>query len=171
SKRPAPIRGGDHGTSSAVSVARKHPATAQRNPSHGGAQDEIVDERGDLVAAFAQGRDLEPDHVEPIEQILAKTSFLHSMFEVGVGGGDDADVDRERSRFAKRTDLARLQEAQQLRLEIEAELADLVEEQRSIPGASDDAWVVAVGSGKRAAAVAEQLAFEHLAGDGATVER
>ena len=106
---------------------------------------------------------MQPDDVEPVEQILAEAAVLDRLFEVGVGGGDDADVDGERRGVAERADFAGLEEAEELGLQVEAELADLVEEQRAAARGADHAGVVAVGAGERAAAVAEQLAFEHLA--------
>ena len=43
-------------------------------------------------------------------------------------------------------DLARFEEAEQLRLEVEAELADFVEEQRAVAGGADQAEA---GRGRR----------------------
>ena len=73
-------------------------------------------------------------------------------------------------RLAERADFAGLEEAEELRLEVEAELADFVEEQRAAAGGADDAGVVAVGAGEGAAAVAEELALEHVARHGGAVE-
>ena len=72
--------------------------------------------------------------------------------------------------LAERGDLAGLEKAEQLRLEVEPELADFVEEEGAFPGGADEAEVVAVGAGEGAAAVAEELAFEQVAGDGGAVE-
>ena len=104
----------------------------------GGARDEMVDERRDFVAPLAQRRDGQRDDVQPVEQILAEPALLHQALEVGVGRGDDADVDGEGVRLAERVDLAGLEEAQQLRLQVETELADLVEKQGAALGGSDE---------------------------------
>ena len=112
----------------------------------------------------------EADDVEAVEEVFAEASVADGVVEVGVGGGDDADVDGQRARFAERRDLARLEEAEELRLEVESELADLVEEERAVAGGANEAGVVAVGAGEGAAAVAEQLAFEQVARDGGAVE-
>ena len=40
----------------------------------------------------------------------------------------------QRPRFAERRDLARFEEAEELRLEVESELADFVEEERAVAG-------------------------------------
>ena len=74
-------------------------------------------------------------------------------------------------RLAERMDFVVVEEAQQLGLDVEAEVADLVEEQRAAGGGADDAGERDVGAGEGAAAVAEQLALEHVARHRAAVER
>src|SRR5204862_7950946 len=123
-----------------------------------------------FVAAFAQGPNGEADDVETIEDVFAEASNANGVFEVGVGGGDDADVDLKRALLAERRDLARFQEAQEFWLQVESEFADLVEEQGAFAGVADQAGVVAVGTGEGAAAVTEQLTFEQVARDGGAVE-
>ena len=86
---------------------------------------------GDLLAPLAQRRHVDADHAETIEQVLAELAVGHALFEIGVGGGDDADVDALGPRVADRQDLALLEEPQQLRLHVERQVADLVEEQRA----------------------------------------
>ena len=49
-------------------------------------------------------------------------------------------------RVAERLDLARLEEAQQLRLHVEAEVADLVEVERAARGGADHAGVIGGGA-------------------------
>ena len=71
---------------------------------------------------------------------------------------DHADVDVDRLRLADAPDLAAIEHAQQLRLEVERELADLVEEQRAAVRGLDQALLVAGGAGEAALRVAEQLA-------------
>ena len=64
-----------------------------------------------------------------------------------------------------------LEEAQQLGLDVEVDVGDLVEEERAAGRGADDAGERRVGAGERALAVAEQLAFEHVARHGGAVER
>ena len=73
--------------------------------------------------------------------------------------------------LAERVDFALLEEAQQLGLEVEPDVADLVEEEGAAVGAADDAREGRVGAGEGAAAVAEQLALEHVARHRGAVER
>jgi hypothetical protein len=81
-----------------------------------------------------------------------------------------ADVHARGGRLVERRDLARFEEAEQLRLEVEAELADLIEEQRAVAGASDDAEIIVIRPGECAAAMAEQLALEEMRWYGRAVE-
>ena len=99
----------------------------------------MLDERRNLLAALAQRRQLQPDDVEAVEEVLAEAALGDELFEVGVGRGDDADVDLDGLRLAERVDFVGLEEAQQLRLDVEADLGDLVEEERAAGGGADHA--------------------------------
>ena len=77
----------------------------------------------------------------------------------------DPHVDLERRRAADPLELALLEDAQQLRLDRERQLADLVEEQRAAVGPLEAARPLAVGAGEGAALVAEQLGLEQRLGD------
>jgi hypothetical protein len=68
------------------------------------------------------------------------------------------------SRAADALELALLQHAQQLGLQVERHLADLVEEQRAAVGELERAGARGDGAGERALLVAEQLALEQVLG-------
>ena len=111
------------------------------------AQEERAQVR-DLLAALAQRRHVDADDAQPVVQILAELAFGDALLEVGVGGGEHPHVDALRPRLADRHDLVLLEEAQQLRLDVERQVADFVEEQRAArppmrirPGWSDTAPV------------------------------
>ena len=59
-------------------------------------------------------------------------------------------------------DLALLQHPEQLGLEVERQVADLVEQQRALVGQLEQAGAVGGGAGERALAVAEELGLEQL---------
>src|SRR6202044_1074371 len=90
--------------------------------------------------------------------------------QVGVGGRDDADVDLDFLAAADTLNNLILQEAQQLDLEREGQIADLVEEQRTLVGVLDLADRLLDGAGKRPALVTEQLAFQQVFWNGAAVD-
>ena len=99
----------------------------------------MLDQRRNFLAPLAQRRDVDADDVEPVVEVFAEASVGDELIEVGVGGGDDADVDELRPRLAERLDLAGFEEAQQLRLRVERHLADFVEEQRAARGGANHA--------------------------------
>ena len=76
----------------------------------------MLDERRDLLAPLAQRRQPQPDDVEAVEEVFAEAPLGHEGFEVGVGGGDDADVHLDGLRLAEAVDFAGLEEPQELGL-------------------------------------------------------
>ena len=103
---------------------------------HGGLTlaDQVPDEIGNVVPAFAQRRQTHGKHVQPIVQVVAKSAVRDSFLEIAVRRGDDADVDLSRARSAEALELTLLQDAQKLGLQIERQVANLVEEQRPAMG-------------------------------------
>ncbi len=87
-----------------------------------------------------------------------------------MGGGDDAHVHLLDPRRSQRLHLAFLEDAQQLGLHRQRQLADLVEQQRAAVGLGEVAGVGAGGAGEGAAGVAEQLRLGQLVRDGRAVE-
>ena len=92
----------------------------------------MLDEQRDVLAAFAQRRQLHRDHVQSVEEIFAERRLRDHLREIGVRGGDDPNVDLDRVRIADALELAFLEDAQKLRLERRAHRRDLVEEQRAL---------------------------------------
>ena len=94
----------------------------------------MLDQRRDVVAAFAQRRQLDRDDVESVEEILLELPVRDQLPQVAVGGGDHPDVDLFGALGAERLELALLQDAQQLGLQGRAHRADFVEENRAAVG-------------------------------------
>src|SRR5438552_4065475 len=70
--------------------------------------------------------------------------------QVAVGRADDADVGAERLRVADAAHFAGFEETQQLHLDVFAQLAHFVEEQRTAVCYFKEAFMIAVGAGERA---------------------
>ena len=66
----------------------------------------------------------------------------------------------QRARAAQALELALLQHAQQLRLQLQRDLADLVEKHRAVVGQLEAADALRDRAGERAPLVPEQLALE-----------
>ena len=84
----------------------------------------------DVLRPLAQRRKQDREDAEAIVQVFAERLLADGLEQVAVGRRDDADIDFDRGRPANPLELAFLQDAEQLRLRLERELADLVEEDR-----------------------------------------
>ena len=135
------------------------------------AGEEELHQVGQVLDALAQRRDADRDDVDAVEQVLAERALAHAALEVDVGGGDQPELHLDRLAAADPLDLALLDGAQQLGLEVELQVADLVEEQRAAVGQLELADLLAHRAGERALLVAEQRALDQLAGDGGDVHR
>ena len=77
------------------------------------------------------GGQVDRHHRQPEVQVLAELAALDLGLQVAVGRGDDAHVDAISLLPPTRRISPRLEHAQQLGLQLERQLADLVEEQRA----------------------------------------
>ena len=82
----------------------------------GVAFDEFLGEHRHVFAPVAQGRDINRHDVEAEEQVFAEFLALDTLFEIAVGGGDDADVDLDGARAADALEFAFLEHAQEFGL-------------------------------------------------------
>ena len=68
-----------------------------------------------------------PGQNEPrFEKIGAKTSFLNSLVEVAVGGGNDAHVNLYGATAAQLLEFVFLKDSQQFNLRVQREFADFI---------------------------------------------
>src|SRR5438067_861490 len=88
----------------------------------------MVDEQGNVFAAVAQGWQLDTEDVQPVIEIRAETAGLHQRFKALVGRRDGPEIDLDLLVAADADDLLLLEHAQQVGLGLQADVADLVEE-------------------------------------------
>src|SRR5690606_24579862 len=112
--------------------------------------DVVIDHRRYLRPPFAKRGNAKPNNVKPVEKIFAECAVGDALLERHIGRGDDAYIDLDRALFADRLDLALLQKPEELWLNVERQVADLVEEKRSAVGRTDHTRRVGDGTGKRA---------------------
>jgi hypothetical protein len=103
------------------------------------------------------GGQLHPHDGEAVVQIEPEALVVDLAAQVAVGGGHDAHVDLACLGRPDAAHLALAQHAQQLGLQVERELAELVEEDGAAVGALEGAGVGVAGAGEGAALVAEEL--------------
>jgi hypothetical protein len=87
----------------------------------------VLRQREDVLMPFAQRRQSQDQHGEPIEEIVAEPSLAHRRYQVAVGGCDDTHVHRSRLALTDPLDLAFLEDTQQTHLGFRRHVADFVE--------------------------------------------
>src|SRR5262249_51477231 len=103
-----------------------------------------------VFATFAKRWHFERYDVQPIKQIRAKRSALDLFIQTFVGSGDYANIDLQRSVRSKRLESLFFEHTQNLRLNLEAHIANFIEEQRSAVGLFELSALRLCGSGERA---------------------
>ena len=120
--------------------------------------------------ALAQRRDAQRKHGEPVVQVGAEPAVRDLGRQIAVGRRHDPDVDPDRLVGAHALHLTLLQDAEELGLRVERQLADLVEEQRAAVGELELPGAVGDRTGERAADMAEQLALDDALGERRAVD-
>src|SRR3954468_4442962 len=133
--------------------------------------DESAEKRHDVLGTLPQRRDPEREDGEPVIQIFPEATFLGCLPQIAVRRGKDAHVDADRQRATEAGDFPLLEDAEELRLQIKRQFANLVEEERSFLRLLE-----AAGASRGRARVGallrpEQLALEELRWNRGAVHR
>ena len=123
---------------------------------------EMAREGEEIVAPFAQGRELNRKDAEPMVEILAELPGFDGFFEVTIRRGNDVKVDLAVARSADGADRATLDGIEELGLQRELHMSDFVEEDGPPVGGLEEAPLVAACVGKRALDVSEKLGFDEV---------
>ena len=122
-----------------------------------GPLDEVAGEIGKVVGSLAQGRQVEVEHVEPVEEILSEGALFDIGAEIPVRRRHDPDVELDFTGSAHRSNPVLLEHAQEFRLHGRGQLADLVEQEAAALGIDKEPGMIADRAGEGAADVAEEL--------------
>src|SRR5262249_15840239 len=95
------------------------------------AVEELRDQQPEILRPLPKGRDAELQHVEAVEEITPEMPSTPLRVKIAVRGSDDAPVPPPRRIGANGLHLRGLEHAEELRLQIERQLAELIEEKRS----------------------------------------
>ena len=131
---------------------------------------EVTRQQRHVAAPRAQRRELDARDRQAMEQVVAEAPLLHLLIEVAPRGREEAHVDGEGPLAADTGDGAALDRAEQLRLQLQRELADLVDQERAAVGALEDALAHRHRAGERPLLVPEQLRLDQVGRDGGAVE-
>jgi hypothetical protein len=113
------------------------------------------DERRNVLASQPQRRQDDRHDVEPPVKVLAERFAFDLAIQIAVAGGDHADIDAVGVGVADALELALLQNAEQLYLQIERRAVDLVEKDRAGVSRFEPAGAVVDRAGEGPANVAE----------------
>ena len=108
--------------------------------------------------------------VEPKEEVAAEGAVLHRALEVDVSCRDQAERRLDRLVAADPLDFAFLNGAQQLGLQVEPQVADLVEKQRAAAGQLELADPLLYRAGEGSAFVAKERALDQVARNGGQID-
>ena len=131
---------------------------------------EVVGQQGNILAPLFQPRQRQGDDIQAVIQIFAEGAVGHGGFEIVVGRGQDAHVDRLGARGPDRPHRLFLQHAQQLDLQCQRHIADFIQKQGAAIGGLEQADMIGGRAGKRAAQMAEQFRFKQLFWNRAAVD-
>src|SRR4051794_11883894 len=92
---------------------------------------ELLSQRGDILAMFAQRWHTDTRNVQAKQQVGAKEVLRNQFLQVAMGGGDQADIQPLALLPAQARDDGFIQKAQQLGLRGQRKFADLVEKKRA----------------------------------------
>ncbi len=119
----------------------------------------------DVAAPQAQRRQVDPEDVEAIEEVLAEAARRHLLPQVVVGRRDQPDVDGHRLVASDAFELTGLEEAQQLDLERRRGQPDLVEVESPARGLHEPPLAAGDRAGEGAPLVAKELRLEQRIGE------
>ena len=133
--------------------------------------EEVIDQMGDVIGPLPQRRQGEGDDIELEEEVLAKASLgdrapagsavVPAMMRLSKGSGSDAPSgSNRRSSIARRN----------LDLGLQAQVADLVEEESALIGQPEFPFLIPGRLGEGALEIAEELHLHHLLGHGRAVD-
>ena len=94
----------------------------------------VMQELRNVLAPIAQRRNLDADHIQPMQQVLAEVPRLHARLEILVGRRDHPHIDSHRRLTAHSIELTLREHAQEPGLQRRGHVADLVEKQGAAVG-------------------------------------
>ena len=113
---------------------------------------------------------MDGEDIQAIEEIAAEFFLRDELGEIGVGGGDDADIDANGAIAAETFEFLFLKHAKQFGLEFQRKIADFVEKECAAVCKFEAADFLRQRSRKGATLVAEELGFEQACGNGGAVD-
>ena len=122
-----------------------------------------------ILGALAQRGHTQMHDVHAVEQVLAKRSLLDQLFQVAMGGTDEAEIHGNALLATEPRDGPLLQHTEQLDLHCQRHVANFVQEQRAASGLFQQSVLESHRTGKGSPLVPEQLRLQQVLRDSAAV--
>ncbi len=122
-------------------------------------------EGNDIFVSLPERRDLKSNDVQSIIEVRAEGSVFDHLPQVFCAGGKNPNVNRKGCRRAERIDGLLLKDSQQFCLQLKRYLAYFIEKDCPAISSPEETKRAVNGTGKSSFCVAEQLAFEEVAGE------
>lgn len=123
---------------------------------------EVIQDQERITVSESERRKVDRPFVETTEEVLPEITGMFHRLEITVGRCDHAKIHRDLRLASDRQYRTFLENAEELRLELQLELADLVQEQRTMLGLTDEAEIVPVCSSEGALDMSEEERFGEL---------
>ena len=135
------------------------------------ADEKCLRQSSKILEPLAQRRHLKLHDPETVIQVAPEPAFGDFFSEVPIGGRNDARVDASLAVLADAADLVLLENAKELHLHRQRDVAHFIEQQRASLRRFEQTWPIVQRAGKRAASVAEQFTLEQGVGQRAAIHR
>ena len=120
---------------------------------------QVMGQERNILLPIPQGRKLDGKDVQPVEQVFAECLLANGLARSRLVAAITRTSTCCGVRAADTVEFALLEDAQQFRLNVERQLADFVQEDRSAVGQFEAADAAGDGAGEGPFFMAEQLAF------------
>ena len=131
---------------------------------------EEVGEEIEVGATLGELRHVYGELAKTMVEVFTEAAFGYCLLQILVGGSHKTDVDGALLGAAQRTHTTLLQGTQQLHLHLVAQIAHLIEKQRSAIGCLESSTLVGIGTREGSLLVSEELRRCHITRYGTAVE-
>ena len=125
----------------------------------------------DVLPPLAQRGNPQRQHVQPEKKIAAERAFVHGPFQIAIGRGQNSHVDGNALHASHRTNLLLLNRPQQLRLQVDWQLANFVQKYRASFSDRQQSVFRIRRPCESTADVAEQFAFDQRRHERPAIDR
>src|SRR5271157_678691 len=136
----------------------------------GEARHKKVDQEFNVFAPFAQRRDFNGKHPQPVEKVLAKLIIPNHAFQIAMRGRNQTNLNLDGLCTSEAFKLLFLQGTQEFRLQIHADVADLVKKKTAVIRQLKAASLLHEGTRESTLFVAEEFAFHQTRRNRRTVQ-